>query len=226
MVRCWAFATKVRAGPATCKGTGRNATCCWGGSTILFQASRTTTRPSRSRMWRPTNVRLPDQAAATAAFTITRVAADGGSSVHQDDVAVEEPLEVRVGEESLATTMRTPGHDEDLVAGLLWAEGLIETPADILSIALIPRDAASPLGGNATATATLRHDAQREAAFMKAKRGTLTSAACGVSGRGALYDLLLKLHRVHPRSELNLSRLASLTSVLQPAQLVFQRTGG
>src|ERR1051326_7751089 len=51
-----------------------------------------------------------------------------------DAVAVEEPLEIRVNGESLAVTMRTPGNDEELAAGLLFAEGLVTGPADILVI--------------------------------------------------------------------------------------------
>ena len=44
----------------------------------------------------------------------------------EDEVAVEEPLEIRVDGEPLAVTMRTPGHDEELALGFLYTEGLIE----------------------------------------------------------------------------------------------------
>ena len=44
----------------------------------------------------------------------------------RDEVAIEEPLEIRVDGEALAVTMRTPGHDEELALGFLYGEGLID----------------------------------------------------------------------------------------------------
>ena len=46
----------------------------------------------------------------------------------RDEVAVEEPLEIRVDGQPLAVTMRTPGHDEELALGFLYGEGLIDGP--------------------------------------------------------------------------------------------------
>src|SRR5947209_757801 len=51
-----------------------------------------------------------------------------------DDVAAEEPLEIRVEGETLAIVMRTPGHDRELAAGFLLTEGIIETAADLFDI--------------------------------------------------------------------------------------------
>src|SRR5262245_19234161 len=48
-----------------------------------------------------------------------------------DQLAVEEPLEIRLGGMAFSVTMRTPGHDEDLVAGLLHAEGVIRAPESL-----------------------------------------------------------------------------------------------
>src|SRR6478609_74769 len=58
---------------------------------------------------------------------VRRVERDGES----DLVAVEEPLEIRLGAEPIAVTMRTPGHDEELAAGFLHGEGLIAGPLQI-----------------------------------------------------------------------------------------------
>ena len=49
----------------------------------------------------------------------------------RDEVAVEEPLEIRVDGRPLAVTMRTPGHDEELALGFLYGEGLIDGPRDV-----------------------------------------------------------------------------------------------
>jgi len=73
----------------------------------------------------------PASAPATR-HTVVRVR-DHGVVSADDDVAVEEPLEIRLGGLSLAITMRTPGHDEELVAGLLHSERVI-TSADDLDV--------------------------------------------------------------------------------------------
>ena len=48
----------------------------------------------------------------------------------EDEVAVEEPLEIRAGGRAIAVTMRTPGHDEELALGFLYGEGLIDGPRE------------------------------------------------------------------------------------------------
>ena len=65
----------------------------------------------------------------TRRLSVTRVTTEGQASVRalgEDEVAVEEPLELRVEGESLLVTMRTPGHDVELAAGLLYTEGVID----------------------------------------------------------------------------------------------------
>src|SRR5438876_5273040 len=51
-----------------------------------------------------------------------------------DALAVEEPLEIRLGGQRFTVTMRTPGHDEELVAGFLYGEGLVAEAAEITDI--------------------------------------------------------------------------------------------
>src|ERR687893_3198275 len=70
---------------------------------------------------------------ATSRTTVTRV--DGKASSPVDDVlAVEEPLEIRIGEKPLSVTMRTPGDDFELAAGFVHTEGIVERRDDIISI--------------------------------------------------------------------------------------------
>lgn len=169
----------------------------------------------------------PDEALAHASrqVPITRVTRGAPGDAEEDWVAVEEPLDVRVGEASLATTMRTPGHDEELVAGLLWAEGLLQEPGALVSVSVEGPADTGVLGAGTVATALLRAGGLVEPAFTHAKRGTLTSAACGVCGRGALDDLLERLTPVAPFAG-PLELLTHATLVLTPAQSVFRRTGG
>lgn len=146
------------------------------------------------------------------------------STAFADEVAVESPLEVRVGDESLATTMRTPGHDEALVAGLLWAEGLLSSPNQLLGVETQPSPAHT-LGAGDVAVATLAGDVDRSA-WQRAKRGSLTSASCGVCGRGAIDDLVAALVPVLPLPSLDIAMLARLPEALREHQTVFTKTGG
>src|SRR5580700_5022021 len=58
----------------------------------------------------------------------------------RDELAVEEPLEIRIKNRSISVTMRTPGHDEELAAGFLLTEGIVHDRADILRIEPCPHD--------------------------------------------------------------------------------------
>ncbi|MEA2445568.1 MAG: FdhD protein, partial [Thermoleophilales bacterium] len=102
---------------------------------------------------------------------------DGSRERDRDDLAVEEPLEIRVDGRALAVTMRTPGEDEELAVGFLAGEGLIGGPDDI--------EAAAPtadLAANVVEVRTragLRRDPSGERSFY-------LSSSCGVCGKGAL----------------------------------------
>src|SRR3954449_2021399 len=95
----------------------------------------------------------------------------------RDEVAVEEPLEIRVDGKPLAVTMRTPGEDEELAAGFLAGEGLIERPEDIVSIG--PTDDLAANTIEVTTKEGLRRDPSAERSFY-------LSSSCGVCGKGAL----------------------------------------
>src|SRR3989441_7012703 len=56
---------------------------------------------------------------------IIRRKRDGQLEYLPDDLTIEEPLEIRIGQKTVATTMRTPGHDEELAAGFLVSEGIL-----------------------------------------------------------------------------------------------------
>src|SRR5271163_5188605 len=60
---------------------------------------------------------------------------DDGKLRRKDDyLAAEEPLEIRVGDQPLSVTMRTPGHDRELAAGFLFTEGLIQQREQIVKL--------------------------------------------------------------------------------------------
>jgi FdhD protein len=127
----------------------------------------------------------------------------------RDEVAVEEPLEIRVGGEPLAVTMRTPGHDEELALGFLLGEGLIDGPRT-----------AGPtpdLAGNVVEVAgPLVRD--------PARRRFYTTSSCGVCGKGALEEVAVASAPLAAGPCVARSLLAALPERLdQPG---FARTGG
>jgi FdhD protein len=95
----------------------------------------------------------------------------------KDDLAVEEPLEIRVDGSPLAVTMRTPGEDEELAAGFLAGEGLIASAEDIVEVGPTQDFAANVV--EVRTRRGLRRDPSDERRFY------LTSS-CGVCGKGAL----------------------------------------
>src|SRR3954453_14312694 len=65
---------------------------------------------------------------------IIRRKRDGELEYLPDDIKIEEPLEIRVGRKPIATTMRTPGHEEELAAGFLLSEGIVRDRDQIANI--------------------------------------------------------------------------------------------
>ena len=145
--------------------------------------------------------------------------------LHPDELSVEEPLEIRIAGETYATTMRTPGHDQELVAGFLLAEGLIGSRRDLGGIAHCGR-----LGGEGTGNTIDVLPAPGAELDVEAlghtRRGTLTSAACGVCGRKLIDDLVLRLRCPAPSAPFERRFIASLSEELREHQPGFDRTGG
>jgi FdhD protein len=139
-------------------------------------------------------------------FLAARIEHDGRA----DEVAIEEPLEIRVDGEALAVTMRTPGHDEELALGFLFGEGLIGAgpraagpPADLAANVV---DVAGPL---------LRDVARRR---------FYTTSSCGVCGKGALEEIAVVAPPAPDGPCVERALLARLPERLR--QPGFARTGG
>jgi FdhD protein len=128
----------------------------------------------------------------------------------RDRVAVEEPLEIRIGGSPVAVTMRTPGHDEELALGFCLSEGLQ------------PRGARLPddLAANAVEVDAPGFDPDR------LRRSFYTSSSCGVCGKGALEAVAVEAPRVESKLTLPLALVASLPDRLREAQAAFEATGG
>ncbi|MCW3067527.1 MAG: formate dehydrogenase accessory sulfurtransferase FdhD [Solirubrobacterales bacterium] len=151
--------------------------------------------------------RDPRDSAASdpAAYALRSVRHDGQSDV----VAVEEPLEIRIGGDPIAVTMRTPGHDEELAAGFLHGEGLIGEP---LRFGLTDDLAANTI------------EVRGKLARPVPTRRFYTTSSCGVCGKGALEEVAVHCAALPAGPRVPRSLLAELPDrLVQPG---FTRTGG
>ncbi|GAA4205659.1 formate dehydrogenase accessory sulfurtransferase FdhD [Streptosporangium oxazolinicum] len=163
--------------------------------------------------------------------TRARVGQMRAGTVHErrDDLATEEPLEIRVqaGEErrTVAITMRTPGHDFELAAGFLYGEGLA-APADVASIAYCTDEDVPPEARYNTVTVRLRGGGLPDLPSLD--RHFMTSSACGVCGTASLDALRGRCSPLPAQGDLLISPevLYGLPGRLRSAQGVFGKTGG
>jgi FdhD protein len=157
---------------------------------------------------------------------------DGDTQVEREDLlAVEEPLEIRVRPAgsgptvSFVTTMRTPGRDEDLVAGLLFSEGVLETRDDLIRLDR-PEDPRMEAEVRANVLlASLGPPALARAE--KLRRGTVMGSACGVCGRTSIESVIPSGRPpLHSNLRIVASLLRGLPEKLAARQSVFAATGG
>lgn len=140
----------------------------------------------------------------------------------RDAVVVEEPLELRLGGESLLVTMRTPGRDLDLVRGLLFTEGLVDAPGDVAAVAHC-RDVPREARGNVVVVGLRRGAALRRDGTL---RVGLVTSACGVCGKSTLQAVRQHAPRVGKGPQVPRAVLESLPAALQQGQDLFRVTGG
>ncbi|MCP3165817.1 formate dehydrogenase accessory sulfurtransferase FdhD [Myxococcus sp. QH3KD-4-1] len=143
----------------------------------------------------------------------------------EDSIAVEEPLELRVNGDTLATTMRTPGHDRELAVGFLLAEGLIRSAEDLGTLAHCGRPGEEGWGNVLEVTPAPGVTIDSEP-IRATRRGTLTTSACGVCGRRSVDDLLSRCVTLAPGPRLPPAVVARATERLRDVQRNFARTGG
>ena len=153
-------------------------------------------------------------------------------AVVTDVVAVEAPLEIRVNGRPLVITMRTPGYDEELAAGFLFAEGVVTHADQVVSIRTEPASAQpSPdelakgkVGAGARVMVELR-DSVDTTDIERAQRDFRATAACGVCGKERLDDLEQTLPAI-TSIDVATDLLARLPDQMRPRQPLFEATGG
>jgi FdhD protein len=162
---------------------------------------------------------------ALAAVNVCRVSGSG-HTVHSDVLAVEEPLEIRLGcdidgkrvHRAVSITMRTPGHDGELAVGFLFGEGIIESRGQVAGVR-------SCGAGN-----VLRVDLRPGVAvdLSRLERHFYTSSSCGVCGKASLEAVRVGRRDCPPKGRpvVDADVIHRLPDSLRSAQAVFDRTGG
>jgi FdhD protein len=165
--------------------------------------------------------------------TIQKVSGAGPPETASDQLAAEEPLEIRIGYEedgqrqhrTLSVTMRTPGHDEELAAGFLLTEGIIQRKADVLGIIPCPDVQKAEEAGNVTRAELAAHV---KVDFGAMERHFYTSSSCGVCGKTSIDAVRTAACPVLPTQGpyVDYEVIHQLPERLRAAQAGFEQTGG
>jgi FdhD protein len=149
-----------------------------------------------------------------------KIARQSGKEIvgDEDKLAVEEPLEIRIGRSPVAITMRTPGHDDELAAGFLLTENIIRKAQDIDSITGPKR--------NLPNVVSIR--LRRGLPFNRRRlnRYFYRSSSCGICGKTTLGAIAIKAKPVSSGFHISLDRLYALPQQLRSEQETFDETGG
>jgi FdhD protein len=157
----------------------------------------------------------------TKPVTVLKFGHAGAWAEQPDEVAAEEPLEIRVEGQSVAVVMRTPGHDRELAAGFALTEGVVRQASDIFEITTCPKN------GEATGNAvdiTVADPAGFDLA--KLSRHVFTSSSCGICGRATTEAAMQQFPPIRGAATVRAKLLLTLPAKLRAAQETFQRTGG
>jgi FdhD protein len=132
-----------------------------------------------------------------------------------DFVAAEEPLEIRIGNEAVSVTMRTPGHDLELVAGLLLTEGLMQPGLR----PLLRQDHPNTVN---VALSAVSDTSKLESV----RRASVMSSSCGLCGKASIESVHQNFSPVQDNSTVSRESLHIMLQVFEAAQPVFAKTGG
>ena len=156
---------------------------------------------------------------ASSATEIVRWRA-GHTTHHEDQVAREEPLEIRVRGRSVAVTMRTPGHDRELAAGFLLTERIVRERKHLIEIA--------------TCTASLEPENTLDVFlapgvdvdFARLTRHVFATSSCGLCGKASIEAVQQHFPPADSKMTVAAKTLLQLPARMRKAQPTFDQTGG
>jgi FdhD protein len=144
---------------------------------------------------------------------------DGRTQSSVDVVAAEEPLEIRLGGDRVAVTMRSPGPGEDieLAVGFLSGEGIVD-PADVATVRECP-----PRSDGGVVDVILREGAEPAGGW---QRNFYATSSCGICGKASIEAVRVAAPAVSDGPTVLPEMISSLPDRLRAKQRVFERTGG
>jgi FdhD protein len=165
---------------------------------------------------------------ATFETSVNRVFSGRPSATENDSLAVEEPLEIRLGlpgekHKAISITMRTPGNDHELAVGFLFTEGILKEPAQIKAV----RHCGLPDKKKSIQnTVVVELNETIDLDLKKLERNFYTTSSCGVCGKSSIDALHTGARKIE--SELTISKnvIHTLPDTLRKSQDVFEHTGG
>jgi FdhD protein len=153
---------------------------------------------------------------------IIRRKGDGSFEYQRDDLTVEEPLEIRIGRKTVATTMRTPGHDDELAAGFLVSEGIVRMRDKI------DKFSRPETARNRENIIVVQLAAGAKVKLGSAKRFGTISSSCGICGKESIDAIRQNFPPIVSAKDvrIEIETMLSLPERLQKEQGEFARTGG
>jgi FdhD protein len=163
----------------------------------------------------------------TKKITIKRApAALSPQSAHhhsfEDHLAVEEPMEIRIHDESIAITMRTPGDDFALTAGFLYSEGLLHNSKEIGTLRYCENTTKPELKNIVNFTYASGHKPD----LSRLKRNFYATSSCGVCGKASIEQIKMNAKPISSKLKVPLDIIYGLGHSLRKAQTLFEKTGG
>jgi FdhD protein len=140
----------------------------------------------------------------------------------EDQLAVEEPLEIRLAGRRFTLTMRTPGHDEELVAGFLLSEGFINSRQDLGEIRRLRDSQGRPEPNALDVILNIPAAGLRE----RLQRNFNISSSCGVCGKSSIEALQRRIPPLATTVRITAGTLFKMPAMMREAQAVFSATGG
>ena len=148
----------------------------------------------------------------------------------EDELVVEEPLEIRVGQQSLIVVMRTPGHDFELAAGFLYTESLIVSCDDIEIIAYCDEEISEEQSAGFSSLQNIVNVHLRETLDLETQSGWQrnfhANASCGLCGKMTIESVKHQVPPLNSEMRVNQAVCYQLNDRLRTAQSLFERTGG